>query len=87
MKITRAWKKNLKRGPKMANGLVETVYLVELNDDKVKRRVYEKWSNGKRPQLVVKFKEQQIGVSQEDISTGLVEAERRFSEFFSSLDM
>ena len=86
MKITRAWKKNLKRGPKMANGLVETVYLVELNDDKVKRRVYEDWSNGKRPQLVVNLKEQQIRVSVKDINVGLAEADRRFSEFLGSLD-
>lgn len=81
MKITRAWKKNLKRGPKMANGLVETVYLVELNDDKVKRRVYEEWSNGKRQQLVVNLKEQQIRISVEDINVGLAEADRRFQIF------
>lgn len=86
MKVTRAWKKNLKRGPKMSNGLVETVYLVELNDDKVKRRVYENWSNGKRQQLIVKLREQQIRVSSEDINIGLVEAQRRFSEFLGSLD-
>lgn len=84
MEVTRAWKKNLKRGPKMVNGLVATVYIVELNNDKVKRRVYEDWTK-KRSQksvpLVVKVKEQYILVTINEINTGLSEAERQFSEF------
>lgn len=86
MKVTRAWKKNLKRGPRMSNGLIETVYIVELNNDKMKRRVYENWYNGKRQSLVVMFKDQRFEVSDKDIRDGLIEAERRFSDFLGSLD-
>ena len=86
MEVTRAWKKSLKRGPKMSKGLVETVYVVELNDDKVKRRVYEKWSRtGKRTAFVVKVKEHLVTVTAEEIVKGEFEAERRFAQFLDSL--
>lgn len=82
-RITRAWEKGLKRGPKMAYGRVPSRWIVELDGDGVKRRVYEDWSQyekGVPVPLVVVLADCLLPVSQDDVVAGILEAERRFEE-------
>lgn len=84
-KITRAWEKSLKRGPKMAHGRVPSPWVVELNGDGVKRRVYEDWrqyKEGVPVPLVVVLADRLLPVSQDDVNAGILEAERQFKELW-----
>lgn len=42
--ITTAWKRGTKRAPKMVRGLIESQFMIKLDGDKAKRRVYEDWT-------------------------------------------
>ena len=90
MNVTRAWRKPTKRSPKMSHGLVASSFLVELDNDKVKRRVYENWTAFKKgckvPMLVKLPNSKTLAITQDQIDLGVAEAERKFNEFLTTLD-
>lgn len=86
-RVTRAWAKPTKRSPKFRNGMVESPWVAELDDDLVKRRVYEHWGSGRRrpTPLVVKVRGVLVEVTRDQIEEGLEERERRHQEWLERL--
>jgi hypothetical protein len=86
--VTRAWTKGTLRGARMMRGLVESDWVVEIDDDKVSRRVYEDWNDYRKTKnvpLVVKIKGTLFTVDRASIDFGLAEADRVRSEFLAHL--
>ena len=69
----------------MSKGLVETRYVVEIDNDKVRRRVYEDWNGyvkGKERDLVFFVKGTRHLVTMKEIEEGMKEATRRWDDLF-----
>lgn len=89
IEVTQAWMQLTKRAPQMVHGLVPSEWLVEINNDKIKRRVYEDWSKfrkGYPVPLIFKVKEIRHSVTEAQIYAGLKEAARRQEEWLNSLE-
>lgn len=86
--LTKAWVHHVKRGTRMVNGLVPSIWVVKIGDDKATRRVYEDWSRFRKDRpvpLIVLIKDKPHSVSRKQIDAALVETKRQHDEWLESI--